>query len=127
MRQRRVGGTGLHVSRLGLGTWLWGLDTDEHEARDQLAAFAEAGGTLVDTSAGYGDGLSERLLGSLLGDVVDRDDVVIATKAARVRRDAVSGGRHWDTSRGHLLRQLDASLRRLGIDAVDVWQVHVWS
>ncbi len=127
MQQRRVGGTGLHVSRLGLGTWLWGLDTDEHEARDQLAAFAEAGGTLVDTSAGYGDGLSEQLLGSLLGDVVDRDDVVIATKAARVRRGSASGGRHWDTSRGHLLSQLDASLRRLGVDAVDLWQVHVWS
>ena len=127
MRQRRLGSTGLHVSRLGLGTWLWGLDTDEHEARDQLAAFAEAGGTLVDTSAGYGDGLSERLLGSMLGVVVDREDVVIATKAGRVRRRPAGGGRHWDTSRGHLTRQLDASLRRLGVDAVDLWQVHVWS
>ena len=127
MRQRRVGDTGLHVSRLGLGTWLWGLDTDEHEARDQLVAFAEAGGTLLDTSAGYGDGLSEQLLGAFLGDVVARDDVVIATKAARVPRSAVRGERHWDTSRGHLLRQLDASLRRLGVDAVDLWQVHVWT
>lgn len=125
MRQRRLGGHGLQVSRLALGTWLWGLDTDEHEARDQLAAFAEAGGTLVDSSAGYGQGLSERLLGSMLDDVVPRDDLVLATKAGRL--PAAAAPRTWDTSRGHLLRQLDASLRRLGVDAVDVWQVHVWS
>ncbi|MGB0190991.1 MAG: aldo/keto reductase, partial [Nocardioides sp.] len=53
MQQRSVGSTGLRVSRLGLGTMTWGRDTDEHEARDQLIAFAEAGGTLVDTAAGY--------------------------------------------------------------------------
>ncbi len=128
MRQRRLGTSGLHVSRLGLGTWLWGLDTDPHEARDQLVSFVESGGTLLDTSAGYGDGLSERILGELLGDVVDRDDVVIATKAARVPRNrAARVGRTWDTSRGHLLAQLDASLERLAVEAVDLWQVHVWS
>ena len=54
MQQRSVGATGLKVSRLGLGTMTWGRDTDEHEARDQLIAFAEAGGTLLDTAAGYG-------------------------------------------------------------------------
>ena len=70
MQQRSVGATGLTVSRLGLGTMTWGRDTDEHEARDQLIAFAEAGGTLVDTAAGYGDGASEELLGPLIGDVV---------------------------------------------------------
>ena len=63
MQQRSVGATGLKVSRLGLGTLTWGRDTDEHEARDQLIAFAEAGGTLVDTAAGYGDGASEELIG----------------------------------------------------------------
>ena len=52
MQQRAVGATGLKVSRLGLGTLTWGRDTDEHEARDQLISFAEAGGTLVDTAAG---------------------------------------------------------------------------
>jgi aryl-alcohol dehydrogenase-like predicted oxidoreductase len=124
MQQRRVGRSGLHVSRLGLGTWLWGMDTDEHEARDQLTAFVDAGGTLVDTAAGYGDGLSEEILGTLLGDVVDRDDVVIATKAGSA---SVNGQRVHDTSRGALLRQLDGSLRRLGTDHVDLWQVHVWS
>ena len=53
MQSRRVGATGLTVSRLGLGTMTWGRDTDEHEAREQLRLFVEAGGTLVDTAAGY--------------------------------------------------------------------------
>ncbi len=124
MQKRLVGRTGLKVSRLGLGTMTWGRDTDEHEARDQLAAFAEAGGTLIDTSASYGDGASESLVGSLLGDVVALDEVVIATKAGISRR---TGERVTDTSRGTLLRTLDASLGRLGVDHVDLWQVHVWT
>jgi len=124
MQQRTLGRSGLRVSRLGLGTLTWGRDTDEHEARDQLRAFVEAGGTLVDTAAGYGDGASEELLGSLLGDVVARDDVVLATKAGIGR---VRGERVTDLSRGRMLRTLDESLRRLGVDHVDLWQVHTWS
>ncbi|WP_295658425.1 aldo/keto reductase [uncultured Nocardioides sp.] len=124
MQQRAVGSTGLRVSRLGLGTMTWGRDTDEHEARDQLIAYAEAGGTLLDTAAGYGDGASEKLIGTLVGDVVARDEVVLATKAGISRR---TGERVTDTSRGHLLSSLDASLRRLGVDHVDLWQVHVWT
>ncbi|HEX5917835.1 MAG TPA: aldo/keto reductase [Nocardioides sp.] len=124
MQQRSLGATGLKASRLGLGTMTWGRDTDEHEARDQLIAFAEAGGTLVDTAAGYGDGASEELIGTLIGDVVARDEVVLATKAGISRR---TGERVTDTSRGHLLTTLDASLRRLGVDHVDLWQVHVWT
>jgi len=124
MRQRQVGRSGLRVSRLGLGTWLWGKDTDAHEARDQLVAFVEAGGTLLDTAAAYGDGLSEQLLGGMLDDVVDRDDVVVATKAGTGAR---GGARVRDTSRGAMLHQLDRSLGLLGIDTVDLWQVHVWS
>jgi aryl-alcohol dehydrogenase-like predicted oxidoreductase len=124
MQQRRVGATGLTVSRLGLGTMTWGRDTDEHEARDQLIAFAETGGTFLDTAAGYGNGASEELIGTLIGDVVARDEVVLATKAGiSARRD----GREYNTSRGHLLSTLDASLRRLGVDSVDLWQVHIWS
>ena len=95
----------------------WGRDTDEHEARDQLMAFADAGGTLVDTAAGYADGDSESLLGSLLRDGIDRDDLVIATKGGISRR---SGTRVVDVSRRTLLRELDGSLRRLGIDHVDL-------
>lgn len=124
MQQRSLGATGLKVSRLGLGTMTWGRDTDEHEARDQLVAFTEAGGTLLDTAAGYGDGASEELIGRLVGDVVQRDDVVLATKAGISRR---TGERVTNTSRGHLLSALDASLRRLQVDHVDLWQVHVWT
>ena len=124
MQQRSLGATGLKVSRLGLGTMTWGRDTDEHEARDQLIAFAEAGGTLLDTAAGYGDGASEELIGTLIGDVVDRDEIVLATKAGISRR---TGERVTNTSRGHLLTSLDASLKRLGVDHVDLWQVHVWT
>jgi len=123
MQQRYLGRTGLKVSRLGLGTLTWGRDTDEHEARDQLIAFTEAGGTLVDTAAGYGDGASEELLGSMIGDVVARDDIVIATKAGISR---ARGHRETDASRGYLISTLDASLRRLGVDHVDLWQVHTW-
>jgi aryl-alcohol dehydrogenase-like predicted oxidoreductase len=129
MQQRHLGRSGLTVSRLGLGTLTWGRDTDEHEARDQLKAFVEAGGTLLDTAAGYGDGASEELIGSLLGDVVAREDVVIATKAG-VRRARGTGerrGREVNVSRGSLLRTLEGSLRRLGTDHVDLWQVHAWS
>ncbi|MGH3361122.1 MAG: aldo/keto reductase [Nocardioides sp.] len=124
MHKRAVGSTGLKVSRLGLGTMTWGRDTDEHEARDQLIAFAEAGGTFLDTAAGYGDGASEELIGTLIGDVVARDEIVLATKAGISRR---TGERVTDTSRGHLLTSLDASLERLGVDHVDLWQVHVWT
>ncbi|MEJ7831808.1 MAG: aldo/keto reductase [Nocardioides sp.] len=124
MQQRSVGATGLKVSRLGLGTMTWGRDTDEHEARDQLIAFAEAGGTLLDTAAGYTDGSSESLIGTLIGDVVARDEIVLATKAGISRR---SGERVTNTARGSLLTTLDASLKRLAVDHVDLWQVHVWS
>ena len=123
MEQRALGATGLKVSRLGLGTLTWGRDTDEHDARDQLIAFTEAGGTLLDTAAGYGDGASEELIGSLLGDVVGRDDVVLATKAGISRR---RGQRETNVSRGSLITTLDQSLKRLQVDHVDLWQVHTW-
>jgi aryl-alcohol dehydrogenase-like predicted oxidoreductase len=124
MHQRRLGRSGLSVSCLGLGTWLWGQDTDEHEAKDALTAFVDAGGTLVDTAAGYADGASEQVLGGLIDKVVARDELVIATKAGLGTRRGEWGA---DTSRGGLLRQLDQSLHRLGVDEVDLWQLHVWS
>ncbi len=120
MEQRQVGRTGLRVSHLGLGTLTWSRDTDEHEAREQLRDFVDAGGTLVDTSASYADGGAEELIGSLLGDVVAREDVVLCTKAG-VRRTA--GGGVVDASRGGLLNTLDASLARLRTDHVDLWLV----
>lgn len=123
MQLRHLGHSGLRVSRLGLGTMTWGRDTDEHEARDQLIAFAEAGGTLVDTAAAYAEGASERMLGALIGEVMARDEIVIATKAGLEARD---GRLRYDTSRRALLAGLDASLARLGVDHVDLWQVHTW-
>jgi aryl-alcohol dehydrogenase-like predicted oxidoreductase len=123
MQQRALGSTGLKVSRLGLGTLSWGRDTDEHEARDQLIGFVELGGTLLDTAAGYGDGASEELIGTLVGDVVDRDDIVLATKAGISRR---RGERETNVARGNLISTLDQSLGRLGTDHVDLWQVHTW-
>jgi aryl-alcohol dehydrogenase-like predicted oxidoreductase len=123
MQQRHLGSTGLKVSRLGLGTMTWGRDTDEHEARDQLVAFVGAGGTLLDTAAGYANGDSERVIGSLLGDVVPRDEVVLATKAGISR---LRGERDTNASRGFLIRSLDASLERLQVEHVDLWQVHTW-
>jgi aryl-alcohol dehydrogenase-like predicted oxidoreductase len=121
---RYLGTTGLKVSRLGLGTMLWGTDTDEHDAAEQLTAFIEAGGSLLDTAAGYGNGASETVIGTLLGKSVERDDLVIATKGGIGRP---RGERVVDVSRGGLLRDLDASLDRLQVDHVDLWQIHTWS
>ncbi|WP_100498539.1 aldo/keto reductase [Geodermatophilus chilensis] len=123
MEQRALGRSGLVVSRLALGTMTWGRDTDEDEAAMQLTAFVDAGGTLVDTADVYCDGESERLLGRLLADVVPRSDVLVATKA--VGRTA-PGPMGRGASRGHLLAALDASLDRLGLDHVDLWQLHSW-
>ncbi|MEV6400122.1 aldo/keto reductase [Streptomyces sp. NPDC051907] len=122
MEQRHLGRTGLRVSRIGLGTLTWGRDTDEHDAADQLKAFWEAGGTLVDTADVYGGGDAEYLLGQLVERLVPRRDLVIATKAGSVP----DPDRRFDGSRGHLLAALDASLERLGTDYVDLWQVHAF-
>lgn len=124
MEKRRLGGSGLMVSRLALGTMMWGRDTDEHEAREQLTTFVEAGGTFLDTAASYGDGAAEAVVGALLNTVVPRAEVVIAAKSGVVRR---AGEARVDVSRKNLLDQLDESLDRLDVDHVDLWQVHAWS
>lgn len=127
MESRQLGHTGLRVSRIGLGTLTWGRErgdgyTAERDAADQLRAFWEAGGTLVDTADVYADGGAEYLLGGLLQDKVPRRDLVIATKAGSVPDPE----RRFDASRGHLLASLDASLERLGTDHVDLWQLHAF-
>ena len=81
MEHRRLGHTGLRVSAIGLGTMTWGRDTDEQEAADQLDVFLDAGGTLLDTAASYGEGLSETTIGTLLREHVERQDVVLISKA----------------------------------------------
>ncbi|HWE88360.1 MAG TPA: aldo/keto reductase [Pseudonocardiaceae bacterium] len=123
MEYRQLGGSGLRVSRTGLGTMTWGAETDADEAGSQLVAFVDAGGTLVDTADVYCDGESERVLGALLADVVPRQDVVLATKAVARRTEGPFGG---GASRGALLAALDGSLTRLGVDHIDLWQLHAW-
>ena len=123
MKQRHLGRSGLVVSRLALGTMTWGTDTDTDDAAAQLLAFTGAGGTLVDTADAYGSGRSEEVLGRLLADVVPRDDVLVATKAYA---PTGVGPMRRGTSRGHLLSALDASLRRLQVEHVDLWQLHGW-
>jgi aryl-alcohol dehydrogenase-like predicted oxidoreductase len=108
---------------MALGTMTWGGDTDAEEAAGQLRAFLEAGGTLVDIADVYADGEAERILGALIGDVVPRHRIVLATKAVARRDDGPFGG---GASRGALLTALDGSLQRLGVDHLDLWQLHAW-
>ncbi|PZG17433.1 aldo/keto reductase [Nonomuraea aridisoli] len=122
MEQRYVGHSGLSVSRLGLGTMTWGRDTDADEAAAQLRTFLDAGGTLVDTADVYTGGDAERLLGRMLRDSVPRSELVISTKAVVTP----AGRRPRDASRRHLIAAVDASLSRLGLDHVDLWQLHTY-
>ena len=123
MEERRLGASGLTISRLGLGTMTWGTATDVDDASAQLRAFRDAGGTFLDTADVYADGASERVVGQLLRDVVPRDEVVVATKAYG---RTGPGGMGRGSSRGHLLAALDASLARLDLDYVDLWQLHAF-
>ena len=123
MELRRAGGTGLDISRLGLGTMTWGRDTDEHEAADQCRAYIEVGGNFIDTAATYGDGDSERVIGGLIGTLFNRDEIVLATKAGI---SFTNGERNIDVSRHGLIAQLEKSLTRLGTDYIDLWQIQAW-
>ena len=120
---RTLGESGLEVSRLGLGTMTWGRDTDEHEAAVQLRAFLDIGGNLIDTAAVYADGDSERVIGGFLGTLVQREDLLIATKAGVSFK---SGERRVQNSRLTLIDDLNKSLARLGVEYIDLWQVQAW-
>ena len=123
MEYRTLGRSGCAVSTLALGTMTFGDETDEEGAHAQLDRFVAAGGTLVDTADVYSRGISEEIIGRWLGkqsgDV--RDRVVLATKGRFPMGD---GPNDVGLSRRHLTRALDASLRRLGADRVDLYQVH---
>tara|TARA_B110000503_G_scaffold28957_1_gene46377 strand:+ start:27371 stop:28261 length:891 start_codon:yes stop_codon:yes gene_type:complete len=101
----------------------WGRDTDEHEAADQLKTFLDAGGNLIDTAAMYGDGDSERVVGGFIGSLANREDLIIATKAGI---SINSGERSVNNSRSNLLSDLDKSIARLGVEYIDLWQIHTW-
>ena len=120
---RRAGKSGLTLSRIGLGTMTWGRDTDAHEAADQCRAYIEAGGNFLDTSATYGDGDSERVIGGLIGTLFKREEVVIASKAGVTYPE---GNRIINNSRAALIAELDKTLNRLETDYLDLWQIHSW-
>jgi aryl-alcohol dehydrogenase-like predicted oxidoreductase len=120
MELTRLGRTGLQVSRLCLGTMTFGREIDEADSHRLLDRYAEAGGTFVDTADAYSDGRSEEIVGSWLRGH-PRQDVVVASK---VRFG--SGGNRRGLSRKHILDAVDASLRRLGTDHLDLYQLHMW-
>lgn len=123
MEQRRIGTSGLVVSRVALGTMMWGLDADEEEATAQARAFLDAGGTLLDTADVYADGDSERTIGRLLRGAIGRGELLLASKASL---STGPGRMDRGSSRGHLLSALDGSLHRLGVDHIDLWQLHTF-
>jgi aryl-alcohol dehydrogenase-like predicted oxidoreductase len=125
MEYRTLGRSGCVVSTLTLGTMTFGRETDEQGAHAQLDAFVAAGGTLVDTADVYAAGASEEIVGRWLARQPPevRSQMVIATKG----RFAMGGGPNdLGLSRRHLRDALDGSLRRLGVECVDLYQVHAF-
>jgi aryl-alcohol dehydrogenase-like predicted oxidoreductase len=120
-----LGGSGLQVSRACLGTanfgTAWGLGVPESEARPIIDAFLDAGHNFIDTADNYNAGESERIVGAAVRG--RRDAVVIATK---VYQPHAPGPNNGGLSRAHLTRALEASLRRLGTDHIDLYQCHQW-
>ena len=125
MQLRTLGRSGLLVSEHCLGTMTFGAETLETDAHAILDAFVAAGGTFIDTADVYAAGKSERIVGRWLAARGGADDLVIATKGRfPVGPDARPNDQ--GLSRAHLTRALDASLTRLGVDHVDLYQVHAW-
>ncbi|GAA2104947.1 aldo/keto reductase [Microlunatus panaciterrae] len=124
MEYRTLGRTGAVVSSLALGTMTFGAEADESTSGEMMAAFVEGGGTLFDTADVYSSGVSEEIVGRWLSkNPTEAAQVVIATKA----RFPMGGGPNdLGLSRRHLRTALDASLRRLGVDNIDLYQMHAW-
>jgi aryl-alcohol dehydrogenase-like predicted oxidoreductase len=125
MEYRTLGRSGCAVSKLCLGTMTFGAETDEAGSHAQLDRFVEAGGTLVDTADVYSSGVSEEIIGRWLANrPPDMTEAVVLATKARFATDKLPNGN--GLSARHLTRALDASLRRLGRDAVDLYQVHAY-
>ncbi|MFO1155058.1 MAG: aldo/keto reductase [Rhodospirillales bacterium] len=127
----KLGSTGLDVSRLCLGCMTYGepdrgphpWTLDEDNSRPLIRRALEAGINFFDTANFYSDGSSEEILGRAIRDFSSRDDVVIATKVFySIRKGPNAGG----LSRKAIMREIDGSLRRLGTDYVDLYQIHRW-
>jgi aryl-alcohol dehydrogenase-like predicted oxidoreductase len=124
MEYRMLGSSGAVVSTLALGTMTFGTETDEVGAHAQLDQYLDAGGNLIDTADVYSAGVSEQIIGRWLASRTGaRDEIVLATKG---RFAMGRGPNDLGLSRRHLGAALDASLRRLGVDEVDLYQVHAF-
>lgn len=121
MEQRRLGSTGVRVSELCLGTMTFGNEADEATSKAIVDRFLDAGGNFIDTANVYSGGVSEEITGRALGS--RRDQVILATK---VRFPMGDGPNDVGLSRRNIRAQVEASLRRLGTDWIDLYQVHCW-
>ena len=122
MNYRFMGKTGLKVSELCLGAMTFGREADEALSHKMLDGFVEAGGNFIDTADVYSRGVSEEVTGNWLSKQ-DRDDLVIATK---VRFPMGEGPNDVGLSRKHIMAGVEASLKRLQTDYLDLYQVHCW-
>jgi aryl-alcohol dehydrogenase-like predicted oxidoreductase len=122
MRYRFLGTTGLKVSELCLGTMTFGRETSPEDSHQILDRFIDAGGNFIDTADVYTQGASEQIIGDWLKNI-PRDDVVVATKARFPMGEQPNDA---GLSRKHILSAVDASLRRLRTDYIDLYQVHAW-
>jgi aryl-alcohol dehydrogenase-like predicted oxidoreductase len=126
MRYRLFGSSGLRVSELALGTMTfgeaWGWGAAPEECRRIFDRFVELGGNFIDTANNYTDGESEQIVGGLIAS--ERDRFVLATKYTLSTRidDPNAGGNH----RKNMVQAVEASLRRLGTDRIDLYWVHMW-
>jgi aryl-alcohol dehydrogenase (NADP+) len=129
MQYTNLGRTGLKVSRICLGAMTYGTSKwrdwvlDEDESRPFYQRALELGINFFDTSDAYSQGVSEEVLGRAIADFARRDEVVIATKVFFPTGDKPNQG---GLSRVHIMNAIDASLRRLGMDHVDLYQIHRW-
>jgi aryl-alcohol dehydrogenase (NADP+) len=129
MQYTNLGRTGLKVSRICLGAMTYGTSKwrdwvlDEDESRPFYQRALELGINFFDTSDAYSQGVSEEVLGRAMADFARRDEVVIATKVFFPTGDKPNQG---GLSRVHIMNAIDASLRRLGMDHVDLYQIHRW-
>lgn len=124
MDLRNLGNSGTIVSEFALGTMTFGAEADEQTSHAILERYLDAGGNFIDTADVYTSGASESIIGRWLSrNPGSRDGVVIATKG----RFPMGGGPNdLGLSRTHLRTALDASLRRLGVDHIDLYQMHAW-
>jgi aryl-alcohol dehydrogenase (NADP+) len=124
LRYRPLGNSGAVVSTYALGTMTFGAEADEQTSHQIMDDYVAAGGNLVDTADVYAGGTSEEIIGRWIAErPTESERVVLATKG-RFSRDGVLN--EIGTSRFHLRRALDASLRRLGVEHIDLYQLHAW-